>query len=70
MAEYHRVEVFGAGNTFLAEKRDAVIALIDHGTLVANFLDDLQAQKEQEKTRLRVARKLEYVHRLSLCLSI
>jgi hypothetical protein len=43
-----------------------MLALIEHGTLVRNFLDSLQEQKEQEATRLRVARKLQYVYRVSV----
>lgn len=59
-----KVYVIGSGDDFLKERQDAVFALINHGELVSDYLHELQERKEQEKMRLRVTRKLQYVHRL------
>jgi hypothetical protein len=54
----------GTGDDFLKEKQAAVLAIIDHGELVSEFLEELQERKELERMRLRVIRKLQYVLRL------
>jgi hypothetical protein len=54
----------GSEDDFLKKKQAEVIAIIEHGALVSNFLVQLQERKEQERQQLRMTRKLQYVHRL------
>jgi hypothetical protein len=66
MDEYDRMEAIGSEDDFLLEWHERVSALIQHGNLVNNFLEELRERKEQEKIQLRTTRKQQYVHHSSL----
>ncbi|KAF8173611.1 hypothetical protein BJ912DRAFT_886121, partial [Pholiota molesta] len=57
--EFMKAHAAGSEDDFLKKKRAEVLAIIDHGQLVSNFLAQLQERKEQERQQLRMTRKLQ-----------
>ncbi|KAF8186727.1 hypothetical protein BJ912DRAFT_451311 [Pholiota molesta] len=64
MDEYDRMEAIGSEDDFLLEWHERVSALIQHGNLVNNFLEELRERKEQEKMQLRTTRKQQIDERI------